>query len=82
MTGVQTCALPICRIEICYDSLSIEDIESRIQAYEKKYKMTFSRYMRNFSCDSADPDEMTDYMDWKYLLKERADRIRLATNRR
>ena len=67
------------RTEICYDSLSLNEIESRLQTYENKYGMTFSRYLRNFSCDSADPDEMTDYMDWKYLVKERTDRIRLAT---
>ena len=70
------------RIEICYDSLPMKEIESRILAYKRKHGMTFSRFLRNFSCDSAGPDEMTDYMDWKYLLKERSDRVRVATRKK
>ena len=62
------------RTEICYDSLSLAELNSRIRAYEQKHEMPFSHYVRNFRCDEASPDEMTEYMDWKYLMKERADR--------
>jgi len=62
--------------EICYEGLSMPEIDSRIGAYEKKYGMPFSRFLESFSCDSATPDEMTDYMDWECLVDERADRLR------
>lgn len=68
-------------IEICYDGLSIREINSRIRAYEKKYGMRFSRFLQNFSCASARPDEMTDYMDWECLVDELADRSRPATKK-
>ena len=68
-------------IEICYDALSIREINSRIGAYEKKYGMSFSRFMQNFSCASATPHEMTDQMDWECLVEELADRMRPATKK-
>ena len=68
-------------IEICYDVLSIAEINSRIRAYEKKYGMNFSRFLRGFSCDSATPDEMTDQMDWECLVEELADRMRTPTEK-
>jgi hypothetical protein len=64
------------RTEIRYDSLSAQEISSRIRAYEKKYGMRFSKYSSGFSCDDASPDEMTDYMDWKMLNSERAERMK------
>lgn len=68
-------------IEICYDALSIREINSRIRAYEKKYGMRFSRFLQNFSCASATPDEMTDQMDWECLIQERADRLQSVTKK-
>ena len=70
------------RTEICYDTLSVGEIESRIQRYEQKYGMPFAQFFAGFCSDSADPDEMTDYMDWEYLIEERADRLGLATGER
>ena len=70
------------RKEISYDSLSLHEIESRIRAYEKKHGVSFSRWVRDFNCDNASPEEMTDYMDWNILLKERAERRRLVTKQR
>lgn len=64
------------RIEIRYDSLSPQEIVSRIRSYEKKYGMRFNKYSSGFSCDDASPDEMTDYMDWKQLTFERAERLK------
>ena len=64
------------RTEIRYDSLSSQEVASRIRSYEKKYGMRFNKYSAGFSCDDATPDEMTDYMDWKQLTLERADRLR------
>ena len=64
------------RTEIRYDSLPSGEIASRIRGYEKKYGMRFSKYLSSFSCDDATPDEMTDYMDWKQLTLERAERLR------
>jgi hypothetical protein len=64
------------RTEIRYDSLSSQDIVSRIRAYEKKYGMRFNKYASAFSCDDASPDEITDYMDWKQLTLERAERLK------
>ena len=40
--------------------------------------MRFSKYASGFSCDDATPDEMTDYMDWKQLTLERADRLKMV----
>ena len=68
-------------IEICYDMLSLDELNSRIRAHQKKYGMSFSRFLKGFSCDSATPDEMTDYMDWKLLIEERVDRMRPATKK-
>ncbi|HYR83655.1 MAG TPA: hypothetical protein VE422_06225 [Terriglobia bacterium] len=66
------------RTEIWYDSLSSKDIAFRIRAYEKKYGMRFSRYSSTYSCDDASPDETTDYMDWKLLTLERAERLKMV----
>jgi hypothetical protein len=38
--------------------------------------MRFSKSVSGFSCDDATPDEMTDYMDWKHLTLERAERLK------
>lgn len=62
------------RQEIVYESLSIEEIEKRIAAYEKKYGMTYARYNKQFSCDDALPWEMGDLMDWENLVQERRSR--------
>jgi hypothetical protein len=62
-------------MEVCYSSLSVEELESRIQAYESKYGMRFSNYARSFSLGSADVDKRADYLDWKCLLLELADRL-------
>ena len=64
------------RTEIVYSDLSMREINSRIRAYERKYGTSFSRYFKTFSCDDASPDEMTDIMDWEYLVEEKAGRIR------
>ena len=68
-------------MEICYSSLSVEELESRIHAYESKYGMRFSNYVRRFSFVSADHDETADCLDWKYLLLELADRLLLENAR-
>ena len=68
------------RTEICYDTLSIEEIESRIQTYEKKYGMPFPQFFADFSSCCASPDEMRDYMDWDCLTEEHAERLGLPTN--
>jgi len=64
------------RTEIRYDALSSQDLASRIRTYEKKYGMRFNKHASGFSCDDASPDEMTDYMDWKQLTLEKADRLK------
>lgn len=60
--------------EIDYSSLSLREIGRRVRAYETKYGMSFTPYNRQFSCDDATPSEMTDIMDWEYLVEERATR--------
>jgi len=64
------------RREIVYADLSLREINNRIRGYEKKYGSTFSKYFKTFSCDDASPDEMTDIMDWEYLLAEKVARVR------
>ena len=64
------------RTEIVYSDLSMRDISSRIREYEKKYGTSFSRYFKTFSCDGAMTDEMTDIMDWEYLVEEKSTRLR------
>ena len=63
-------------IEICYDSLSMEEIEARIRAYEKKHGMPYSKYLETFCDHCVDPAEMRDDMDWECLIEERAERLR------
>ena len=62
------------RTEIDYSQLSTRDINSRIRGYERKYGSSFSRYFETFSCDDARGDEMTDVMDWEYLVAEKTRR--------
>ncbi len=62
--------------EIEYSSLSTREINQRIRAYESKYRTTFARYYKNFSCSDATPDEMTDVMDWELLVEEKALRLK------
>lgn len=64
------------RTEIVYSDLSMRDINSRIRGYEKKYGTSFSNYFQTFSCDDARPDEMTDVMNWEYLVAEKAERMK------
>ena len=64
------------RTEINYAELSMRDINSRIRGYERKYGSSFSRYLGTFSCDDARGDEMTDVMDWEYLVAEKAQRMK------
>jgi hypothetical protein len=70
------------RIEIDYSSLPPREIGRRIRAYEKKYGMPFGRYNRQFNCSDASPLEMTDVMDWEYLVLEKKTRGRVRTNKK
>lgn len=63
--------------EIEYSSLSLREINQRIRTYETKYGVSFSRYYKGFSCSDATPDEMTDVMDWEFLVDEKALRIKI-----
>ena len=63
------------RIEICYDSLSMEEIEARIRAYEKKYGMSYSQYLANSPDGCPEIDQVDDDKDWECLKEERAERL-------
>ena len=65
-------------IEICYDDLSSDEIESRIQAYEKKYGKSFSEFVAQFCGCCAERMERRDEMDWQCLVDERAARLGLT----
>ncbi|HEY3130371.1 MAG TPA: hypothetical protein VGL91_13005 [Acidobacteriota bacterium] len=62
------------RREIDYSSLSLREIDRRVKAYEKKYRTSFARHSKQFSCSDASPLEMTDIMDWEYLEQEKKER--------
>ena len=60
--------------EIDYSSLAVRQIGSRIRTYEKKYGVNFQKFLQRYNCDTATPQEISDYMDWKNLVAELADR--------
>lgn len=62
------------RTEINYSSLDLREISGRIRTYEKRYGRNFSKFLQWYNCDNASPQEITDYMDWKNLTQELADR--------
>ena len=62
------------RTEINYSSLTVDEITCRILTYEKRYGANFEKFLQGYSCDNASPQEITDYMDWKNLVVELADR--------
>lgn len=66
------------RREIDYSALSAKEIREQLGRYEKKYGMAFAQYDKQFSCDSATPQEMTDFMDWENLMAERKARRKKA----
>lgn len=57
--------------EINYSLLTLREIQKRIRVYEKKYGAPFAKYNKQFSCHDALPWEMTDIMDWEYLVQEK-----------
>lgn len=65
-------------IEICYDNLSLEEIESRIQAYEKKYAKPFPEFVAQHCGCCAGRIERRDCIDWECLIAERSERLGLA----
>ena len=62
------------RQEINYSTMPVREISSRIRSYEKKYGSPFPQFLQSYNCDNATPQEITDYMDWKNLVRERSDR--------
>jgi len=68
------------RTEINYSSLDMREITGRIKTYEKRYGINFEKFLQSYNCDNASPQEITDYMDWKNLVAELADRD-LSTGR-
>ena len=69
------------RIVTEYGTLPIRELEKRIVSYEKKYGTTYTRYSRQFDCDSALPWEASDLMDWQNLVKEKKERARKSPGR-
>jgi hypothetical protein len=69
------------RTEINYSSLDVREITGRIRTYEKRYGSNFEKFLQGYNCDNASPQEITDYMDWKNLIAELADRD-LSTGRK
>jgi hypothetical protein len=69
------------RTEINYSSLDVREITGRIWTYEKRYGGNFEKFLQSYNCDNASPQEITDYMDWKNLVAELADRD-LSTGRK
>ena len=49
-----------------------------IGAYQKKYGLPFKKFAAAFSSEDAPPDEITDYMDWKLLTLEKAERMKIV----
>jgi hypothetical protein len=39
-----------------------------------RYRGNFEKFLHRYNCDIASPQEITDYMDWKNLVAELADR--------
>jgi hypothetical protein len=68
------------RIEIDYSAMSMNDLEMRIQEYERKYGMPFSQFDREIGSDSGSPYEMQDLMDWDALVQERTSRKNTHTS--
>jgi hypothetical protein len=62
------------RKEINYSSLDVGEITGRIRTYERRYGGNFEKFLRSYNCDTASPQEITDYMDWENLVAELADR--------
>ena len=62
------------RTEINYSSLEVREITDRIRTYEKRYGGNFEKFLQGYTCDTASPREITDYMDWKNLVAALADR--------
>ena len=62
------------RTEINYSSLDVREITGRIRTYENRYGGNFDKFLQNYNCDTASPQKITDYMDWKNLVAELADR--------
>jgi hypothetical protein len=62
------------KTEINYSSLDVREITGRIRTYEKRYGGHFEKFLQGYNCDTASPQEITDYMDWKNLVAELADR--------
>lgn len=64
------------RTDVTYSDLTLQQVDRRIGSYEKKYRMPFSRYKKQFSCDDAVLEEVSDFLDWDNLVQEKAERLR------
>ncbi len=62
------------RGETDYSALSISDLDCRIGEYEKKYGMSYIQFNRQFNSSDASGLELSDLMDWEYLMTEKRER--------
>jgi hypothetical protein len=61
--------------ELDYSTLSARDIDKKIKVYEKKYR-SFSKFLRQYDCESSPPEDYVTLIDWECLLDEQKSRKR------
>ena len=61
--------------EIDYSALTLKEIQKQIKQYEKRFG-TFSRFMRQYDCESSPAEDYLTLIDWECLLEEQKSRRR------
>jgi hypothetical protein len=61
--------------ELDYSTLSPKEIDKRIKTYEKRFS-TFTKFLRQYDCESSPAEDYLTLIDWECLLEEQKSRRR------
>ena len=61
--------------ELDYSTLSAKEIDKKIKDYEKRHG-SFSKFLRQYDCESSPPEDYVTLVDWECLLDEQKSRKR------
>ncbi|MBI4522440.1 MAG: hypothetical protein HY695_01365 [Deltaproteobacteria bacterium] len=61
--------------EVDYSSLSLKEIEKRIETYESRFG-SFTKMLKSYDCESSPPEDYLALIDWECLLHELKERKR------
>ena len=59
--------------EIDYSKMGFDELQERIDVYERKYSMNYHEFSNAFDCGYAEREERTDDFIWGAFVRERRE---------